>query len=906
MSDILNHSGTPHEGMIPHSGRYPFGTGEHGHQRDTSFLYRVEQYKKNGITDEKDLVKALNLKSTTEYRDLLSNARAADRAAKVSMAEHFRYDLGLGYSEIGRRMGGVNESTVRSWLEPSIKARAEVLNNTSTMLKENVDKKKYVDVGVGVENQLGISQNKLRAAVKNLENQGYRVETIYVEQLGTGKQTTLKVLVGPETTRAELQKNRDKIALVTEYSEDGGRSYLNLEKPVSVDSSRIQINYESSKDGVIELRRGVPDISLGNAKYAQVRIAVDDTHYLKGMAMYSDNMPKGKDIVFNTNKKSSVPMEDVLKPLKHDKDNPFGATIKPEEKLTMAQRHYVDADGQRKLSPINIVNEQGDWANWSKALSSQFLSKQSSVLAKKQLDLAYANQADEYATIKNLTNPVIKQKLLDQFADDCDSKAVHLKAAGLPRQASHVILPFPEMKQNEIYAPNYRNGEHVVLVRFPHGGKFEIPELTVNNNNSKAKKIIGNAPDAVGINPTVANRLSGADFDGDTVLVIPVNRRVRVDTKDPNKSPALRELQDFDPKTRYPGYEGMKVMTPRQKGIEMGRVSNLITDMTLQKATDAEIARAVKHSMVVIDAEKHKLNWKQSEEDNQIKQLMKKYQKSAAGGASTLISRSTSEEKVFERKEKRKSQMTEAELKAYYEGEKIWEYTGRTYYDKKTDSYKPKMMDSTQGYEAKDAFKLTSGGSKDNPGTMMESIYATHSNKMKALANDARKESRGTQMPHQNPSAKKVYAEEVASLNAKWNTAMKNKPLERQAQLIANKTVAAKRKSNPQMDNDELKRLKSQALDAARHRVGKKPYNIVITDREWEAIQSGAVSSTRLKSIIDNADIDKVKERAMPRNTGGLTATQKSRIKAMYAAGHTQREIADKLGISISSVSNYL
>ena len=905
MNDALMHYGTPHVGNTPHSGRFPWGSGPYGNQRDWSILTRLEQLKENGITAETDQARALGM-STTQLRDHKSTAKAAQRAAMVSYAMHLRDDAKLGNTEIGRRMG-LNESTVRSLLNESVKERAEIQKNTADMLKEQVAKKKYIDVGVGVENQLGISQNKLRAAVRSLESEGYRVEPLYVEQLGTGKQTTLKVLVGPETTRDELKKNRDKIALITDYTEDNGRSYLNLEKPVSVDGSRIKINYESPKDGTIELRRGVADISLGNANYAQVRIAVDDKYYLKGMAMYGDRMPSGVDIMFNTNKPPGTPPEKVFKELKANKDNPFGATIKEEKKLQLAQRHYVDpVTGERKLSPINIVNEEGDWANWSKSLSSQFLSKQSTVLAKKQLDLAYANQAEEFAKIKSLTNPVLKQKLLDSFAEDCDSKSVHLKAAGLPRQASHVILPFPELKGNEIYAPNYRNGEHVVLVRYPHGGKFEIPELVVNNNNPKAKKLLGNSPDAVGINPSVAGRLSGADFDGDTVLVIPVNRRVKVDTIDPTKSQALKDLQNFDPKERYPAYEGMKPMTARQKGIEMGRVSNLITDMTFQNADPYEIARAVRHSMVVIDAEKHKLNWKQSEEDNQIRALMKKYQGSAQGGASTLISRASSETRVPDRKEKYPSQMTPDELRRYNEGEKIYQPTGKTYLDKKTGEIKGSIIKSTKLAEVGDAYELTSGGSKQHPGTQMESVYAGYSNKMKALANQARKESRAIEMPPTNSSAKKTYAKEVASLNAKWDTGMKNKPLERQAQLIANQTVRAQRRDNPDLTNDEVKRLKAQALDGARHRVGKKPYTLEITDREWEAIQAGAISSTRLKDIINMADEDAVKRRAMPKQSTSLTIAQKNRIKAMSAAGYTQREIADKLGVSTTTVSSTL
>ena len=50
----------------------------------------------------------------------------------------------------------------------------------------------------------------------------------------------------------------------------------------------------------------------------------------------------------------------------------------------------------------------------------------------------------------------------------------------------------------------------------------------------------------------------------------------------------------------------------------MGKISNLITDMTLLGASEDKLARAVRHSMVVIDDEKHHLDYKQSEKDNNI------------------------------------------------------------------------------------------------------------------------------------------------------------------------------------------------------------------------------------------------------------------------------------------------
>ena len=64
---------------------------------------------------------------------------------------------------------------------------------------------------------------------------------------------------------------------------------------------------ELDKDGVIEIRSGVDDLSLGDSHYAQVRILVDGNTYLKGMAVYSDDLPDGVDVMFNTNKKKRHP-----------------------------------------------------------------------------------------------------------------------------------------------------------------------------------------------------------------------------------------------------------------------------------------------------------------------------------------------------------------------------------------------------------------------------------------------------------------------------------------------------------------------------------------------------------------------------------------------------------------------
>lgn len=871
-----------HYGIKRRSGRYPWGSGAKKSRNASDFLSTVDVLEKDGF-NEKQIAEYFGLQ-TKQLRAYKSNAHNEVRAAKAAMALRLK-DKGYSNSEIGRRMG-INESSVRSLLDPAISMRKNASTNTAEMLEKEIASKKYIDVGGGVENQIGVSRNTLDNAVEQLRAKGYTYHYLKVEQLGTGKFTSIKVLAAPDVTYKEVKDNQSKVTSPGFYSEDLGQTVVGIKPPSSISSKRILVNYGdqdgSDKDGVIELRRGVKDLDLGAARYAQVRVAVDGTHYLKGMAMYSDDIPKGYDVIFNTNKNSSTPKMDVFKKMKDDPENPFGATIR--------QKTYIGKDGKEHLSALNIVNEEGDWNTWKKTLSSQMLSKQSTALAKKQLKLAYDIKKEEFDEICSLKNPVIKKTLLDKFADNCDSSAVHLKAAGLPRQASKVILPFPEMKDSEIYAPSYRNGEKVVLIRYPHGGTFEIPELVVNNkSNKKAKGLIGNAQDAVGINPRVAERLSGADFDGDTVLVIPVGK-VKIKTSAP-----LKGLKNFDPKVAYPGYPGMPKPGEKGSGFDkqgkMGDISNLITDMTIKGAPADDIAAAVRHSMVVIDAEKHNLNWRQSYLDNGIANLKAKYQGASNAGASTLISRAKGDKRVPKRKDGYK---VDPET-----GRKIFTETGETY--EKNGKQVVRLQKSSKMYETEDAYSLSSG-------TAMENTYADHANKLKALANSARKTSLTTKPIPYSPEAKAKYHQEVDSLNAKLNIALKNRPLERKAQLLANERVKLVRQNNPDMDKDDIKKLKNQALTQARLQTGasKKARLVDITDREWEAIQSGAISTNKLSQIIQNSDLDILKQRSMPRESRGISDAKRARAKMLESNGYTLAEIADSLGVSTSTISKVL
>lgn len=886
-----------HYGMPKRSGRYPWGSGDSPYQHSGDFLSRVEELKKQGLS-ETEIAKSMGL-TTTQYRAQKSLAKDERRAVDVATAKGLR-EKGYSLNEIAEKMGYNNDSSVRSLLNENSEARMNQAKTTANYLKQMVDEKGMIDVGTGVEKELGnISKEKLNQALAILEAEGYPVYGGGVPQVtNPGKQTNLKVLCPPGTEHKDIY-NFDNVHSVREYdqilTEDGSSIRPAFVYPSSMDSKRMQVRYRDEggldKDGVIEIRRGVDDLSLGDSHYAQVRIMVDGTHYLKGMAVYSDNMPDGVDVIFNTNKTPDVPVlgpkdNTILKTIKKDPDNPFGSLIKERG----GQSYYIDKDGKEQLSLINKRAEEGDWGEWSDHLPSQFLSKQSMTLIKKQLNLASADKQAEFDEICSLTNPTVKKALLQSFADDCDSAAVHLQAAALPRQKYQVILPITSMKDTEVYAPNYRNGEQVALVRYPHGGTFEIPILTVNNKQPEAKRILGNALDAVGINSKVAERLSGADFDGDTVMVIPTGGKVKITSTKP-----LKGLEGFDPKMEYPQREGMKVMKNTQT--EMGKISNLITDMTLKGATPDELARAVRHSMVVIDAEKHKLNYKQSEIDNGIASLKKKYQGTydADGkyheGAATLISRAKSETSVLKRKG---SPIIDPET-----GEQSYKEVYEEYVDKKTGKTKVRMQPSTKMAETRDARTLSSG-------TPQEEAYADYANKMKSLANQARKEMLSAGKITYSASAKAVYQEEIDSLSAKLNVALKNAPRERQAQLMANAAVAAKKQDNPDMTKGEIKKAGQQALTAARNKVGAKRTTIQITDREWEAIQAGAISENKLVQIINNVDIDSLRQRATPRATTTLSQAKLNKIASMNASGYSTSEIAEALGVSTSTVSKHL
>ena len=931
-----------HYGIKRRSGRYPWGSGENPYQHSGDFLSRVEQLHKKGLT-EKQIVDAINKElpegqeiTTTQLRAYKAIAKSERRSLEVARAKSLRAD-GKSLNEIAQIMGYTNDSSVRSLLNESSERRMNAAQATADLLKKEIAEKGMLDVGEGVERELGISREKFGQALAILEADGYPVYTRGVAQVTNPGRQTITMVLCPKDTEYKEVYDSSKIHTVKDYiSYDGGDTFKKaFEYPESMDSKRMKIRYAEDggikKDGVVEIRPGVEDLSLGNSAYAQVRILVDGTHYIKGMAVYGDpkDFPDGVDVIFNTNKKKNVEKMDVLKKIKDDPDNPFGALVKERG----GQRYYDDpngkfvgADGQRQsLSLINKTREEGDWGEWSKELPSQFLSKQSLQLIKKQLSLSAMDKQSEFDEIKSLTNPTLKKVMLETFANDCDSAAVHLKAASLPRQKYQVILPLTSIKDNEVFAPQFHDGETVALIRFPHGGTFEIPILKVNNKNKEGRRVLtSSAADAVGISSNVAERLSGADFDGDTVLVVPCNSeysKVKI-----NSTPPLKGLEGFDSKSyKYDevkkdskgiehyyrnGQEFKPMKNPKTGGdstqMQMGIVSNLITDMTLKGATESELARAVRHSMVVIDAAKHGLDYKQSEKDNGIAELKKKYQGHVDDngdyheGAATLISRASSKKEVLKRQG---SPKINQKGKDWYdptkpEGALVYKEVVETYTDKKGKE-KIRTQDSTKMAETTDARTLSSG-------TPQEELYASYANQMKDLANRARMEQVSTGRIKYSTEAKEKYKEEREHLLNQLAISQANAPRERAAQIMANATMEAKRQDNPDMTPKEKKKAAQQALTAARQAVGAQRHPIEISDREWEAIQSGAISENQLYSILKATDLDKLRERATPRETQTLSNAKINKIDAMKASGYTIDEIAKAIGVSTSTVNKYL
>jgi hypothetical protein len=270
--DILMHYGVKYR-----SGRYPYGSGDNPYQHADDFLARHKELKSKGLK-ETDIAKEMDL-STTQLRIQLQRAKHEQRAVQAAKAQSMRED-GKTLMEIADALGFKNDSSVRALLNKKTEANKNIANNVADTLEKELASKEMVNVGKGANLELGVSEGKFKEALEILKEKGYNVHPVSIPQAtNVGKQINTKVLCKGDVTHAYVYQNRENIREIGNYhSKDGGRTFTELQYPASIDSKRIKIRTKDEggidKDGVVEIRRGVKDLDLGNSHYAQVRILV--------------------------------------------------------------------------------------------------------------------------------------------------------------------------------------------------------------------------------------------------------------------------------------------------------------------------------------------------------------------------------------------------------------------------------------------------------------------------------------------------------------------------------------------------------------------------------------------------------------------------------------------------------
>jgi len=979
--DILQHYGVGHDENPPGrgSGRYPWGGGDKPFQRPKDFLQQVKRLEAMGLS-QMEIAQSVGI-FTRDKRKPQGTGSPSRLKTAVRIAQHEeKLDLirqcqalakeGKGPTEIAKILDIPNESSVRGYLKEGAEERAANALSLANNIRSIVDAKGPIYVGEGVSYQLNVSEDRFKEALEILYFDGYEIRNGRVPQPTNPSHMTTTTVLAPPGTPDSIAYKPSEINFIQEdyISMDGKTLNKGFQYPASLDSSRLMVRYPKDggdlKDGLVELRPGVKDIYLGDGvHYSQVRILVDGTHYIKGMAAYGDpkDFPPGIDLIFNTSKPDGTPLmktdpdgKQVLKDIGKDPNNPFESTIKERG----GQYTWTDDNGEEHLSLINKRADEGDWGEWSKKLPSQFLSKQPMPFVNRQLDISKKEARKELDDILSLTNDDVKKYLLDKYADSVDGQATDLYAASVNGQMYQVLLPINSLKDNEVYAPNYRDGETVSLVRFPHAGTFEIATLTVNNNNPEADRLITKqAKDAVGINSNNLKKLSGADCDGDTVMVLPHRDDVFIQS-----APTLPGLKQFDIELEYGDHPGnVHMKKGQQQQNQMGIVSNLITDMNAAGAPDEHKEWATKHSMVVIDAVKHGYDWKKSEIDNHIAELKALYQrkvdddgKEHIGGASTIISRAGSDLTLQgERKpgEKRVDPVTGKSKVVYIDpetGNKLFTVIDEPYRfymdpnDRDANGKKRKEKDrrmfptDTPGvYRSRDGktllpkeslvlskeyhhhYDVAAMMNTDDAMTLVsadrhpvELTYARYANYLKDLSREARKISDSLVGIKYDPQANKAYASEVKSLNDKYAELEKKKPVEASALMEANTMIKAWYQDNPEATKEQTGKAKQRITSYCRQKRGLNgaENTLKITPKEWQAIQAGAISSSKLKKLLTRADMDVIREYATPKKGNKLTDAQINRIRNMRATNSklTTADIAEALGVNVSTVIKYL
>lgn len=149
--------------------------------------------------------------------------------------------------------------------------------------------------------------------------------------------------------RESRKKEKDKPFVVTQIKKYEFHKVL--------DTNRIEFVEDPMYDGVIFIRENVPDLDLGGKHYAQIRLLTSENTLIKGMAMFSIDIPDGKDVVVHYNAKYKT---QTIVPITEE------SSIKVE--LLNDGIGSCIYDMERKIDY--------DWDEWRNNLPTQFLSKE--------------------------------------------------------------------------------------------------------------------------------------------------------------------------------------------------------------------------------------------------------------------------------------------------------------------------------------------------------------------------------------------------------------------------------------------------------------------------------------------------------------------------------------------------
>lgn len=106
-------------------------------------------------------------------------------------------------------------------------------------------------------------------------------------------------------------------------------------------------------------------------------------------------------------------------------------------------------------------------------------------------------------------------------------------------------------------------------------------------------------------------------------------------------------------------------------------------------------------------------------------------------------------------------------------------------------------------------------------------------------------------------------------------------------------------------------RKRGQLISAARDMVGAGKEKIVVSPAEYQAIKAGAIGKTDLVKILNNCNLESLREQATPKSQKkSLSAAQESLIIARARAGldrtgqYSASALAERMGVSVKTIYN--